>query len=113
MIPALRKPVHLYALVAGLARLSSAAIGTLIPQHTPGVYDEFSDLLAGQTFAQFRLTNPTPPLWEFSESHHALTVPTMMSKYPPGQGLALAVGNCLGNPISGAWLAMSSAPSSH
>lgn len=105
MIPALRKPVHAYALVAGLALLSSAAIGTLIPQHTPGVHDEFSYLLAGQTFAQFRLTNPTPPLWEFFESHHVLMVPTMMSKYPPGQGLALAVGYWLGNPIYGVWLA--------
>jgi len=105
MSSALRQPWHLYALVAGLALLSSAAIGNLIPAHTPGVHDEFSYLLAGQTFAQFRLTNPTPPLWEFFESHHVLMVPTMMSKYPPGQGLALAVGYWLGAPIYGVWLA--------
>jgi hypothetical protein len=95
----------LYAFVALFSLLTSIAVSTRIPSYIPKVHDEFSYLLAGQTFAGFRLTNPTPPLWEFFESHHTLMVPTMMSKYPPGQGLALAIGYWLGQPIYGIWLA--------
>ncbi len=94
----------LFALVALFSLLTSIAVSSRIPSYIPKVHDEFSYLLAGQTFAGFRLTNPTPPLWEFFESHHTLMVPTMMSKYPPGQGLALAVGYWLGHPIYGVWL---------
>lgn len=95
---------RLYALAALFSLLTSFAVSTRIPSYIPKVHDEFSYLLAGQTFAGFRLTNPTPALWEFFESHHTLMVPTMMSKYPPGQGLALAVGYWLGQPIYGVWL---------
>ena len=100
-----KKPWRLYAAAAAFSVLTSVAVGTLIPRHLPRVHDEFSYLLAGQTFAGFRLTNPTPAHWEFFESHHTLMVPTMMSKYPPGQGLVLAVGYWLGHPIFGVWLA--------
>ena len=95
---------RLYALVAMLSLLTSVTVGLLIPEYIPRVHDEFSYLLAGQTFAHFSLTNPTPPLWRFFEGHHVLMEPTMMSKYPPGQGLALAVGYWLGQPIYGVWL---------
>lgn len=99
-----RAPWRLYVVVATLSLVTSLAVSALIPRYIPRVHDEFSYLLAGQTFAQFRLTNPTPDLWEFFESHHVLMVPTMMSKYPPGQGLALALGYWLGQPIYGVWL---------
>lgn len=95
---------HLYLLVAALSLLGSATVGTLIPRHIPRVHDEFSYLLAGQTFANFSLTHPTPTLWRFFESHHVLMEPTMMSKYPPAPGLALAAGFRLGDPIYGVWL---------
>lgn len=99
-----RLNLGLYAVVALLAIASSAAVGSIIPRHLPRIQDEFAYLLAGQTFARFELTNPSHPLWEFFEAPHTLVRPTHMAKYPPGQGLVLAIGIWLGDPIYGVWL---------
>jgi hypothetical protein len=79
-----------------------------IPQ--PLIHDEFSYLLAADTFAHGHITNPTPPFWEHFETPQQLMQPTYMSKYFPGQGMALALGQVLfGQPIVGAWISTAAA----
>jgi len=98
------RPARAVALVGivSFALSMGLSLGLGIP--APQVHDEVGYLLLGDTFAHGRVTNPTPPMWEHFESIHQIMRPTYTAKYPPAQGVALAIGEKLGLPIIGVWL---------
>ena len=82
------------------------ALLPLLPIPLPFVPDDFSFLLAADTFAHGRLTNPTPSMWVHFESIHIDMKPTYMSMYFPGTGLVMAAGKVLfGHPWYGILIA--------
>src|SRR5215813_2730929 len=75
------------------------------PTPQPKIHDEFSHLLIADTLLHGRLSNPTHPMWEHLETIHVIFHPTYASKYPVGQGVALAIPQIVGLPsYCGMWL---------
>lgn len=96
----------LAALAVGLFELGMRlALLPWFPIPLPSIPDEFGFLLAANTFAAGRLTNPTPTMWTHFETIQVSMQPTYMTCYFPAYGLVLALGKVLfGHPWFGTLL---------
>jgi hypothetical protein len=81
--------------VALLAVVLRAAALPVLSVPKPQVNDEFGYVLAADTFAHGRLTNPTPAMWQHLETFSEIMRPTYQCFAQPGQGLFLAAGQVL------------------
>ena len=97
-----RRKLLACATVGASAFLLRLALLPFFPAPLPFLPDDFSFLLAADTFAHGRLVNPAPLMWPHFETVHLTVAPTYTSMYFPGPGLVLAAGKVLfGSPWAG------------
>ncbi len=84
------------ALTAVFLRL---ALLWYVPVPQPKVPDEFSYLLAADTFAHGRLTNPPHPMWKFFETFHVLQLPHLHVEIPASPGCLPGARSATGQPV--------------
>src|SRR5437899_1587060 len=91
--------------VISLSLLVSIGAAALHGVPLPRFHDDFSYLLSADLIAHGRAADPPHALWPHFETMHVLQQPHYASKFPPGQGLILALGRLLFHlPVAGTWM---------
>ncbi len=108
-LPFVGRYLHAYVviLMAGILGFLIPFLAGVINGFPDGhVQDELSNVLAADTYTNFRITNPTPAHHESFEAPHVIVEPSYISKYAPAQAAFMAVGKLLlGHYIFGVWIA--------
>jgi hypothetical protein len=100
-----KKDAANYLLILAANVLLGISVISITGIPAPQTHDEFGYLLAADTFLQGRTANPTPVSPAHFEYFHILLKPVYAAKYPPLQGVFLAVGTLItGYSIAGVWL---------